>query len=386
MKGFVQKNGRLTKGGSLPLPVGVRKLGRFFLRYLPRQNGSNGTAEKQTRDITLSQHFDAPHGHNGNGNGNGNEASAPRGIASPKNDATQIDNECPPFLQKLMTELVSSERVETFGSERNGDGRGSPHLSSNGNGASSQHRFAREFDRTAFSRAHLENVGPVSMPYWKRILDITFVSLTLPCWLPLMIVVMLWIKLVSPGPVFFRQARVGYRRRQFMIFKFRTMRVNAETRTHAEYFAHLMEADCPMTKLDGRDPRLITCGRFLRASGLDELPQIFNVFWGDMSIVGPRPCLPHEFERYEPWQQQRVNVVPGLTGYWQVNGKNHTTFSEMIAMDIFYSRNVSPRLDLAIILKTIPALVAQTLESRAVSRAASRPQPLHQTHRSNQSV
>jgi len=157
MKGFVQKNGRLTKGGSLPLPVGVRKLGRFFLNYLPRQNGSNGTAEKQTRDITLSQHFDAPHGHNGNGNGNG--ASAPREITSPKNGATQIDNECPPFLQKLMTELVSSERVETFGSERNGHGRGSPHLSSNGNGASSQHGFAREFDVDAGTHGRNQFAG-----------------------------------------------------------------------------------------------------------------------------------------------------------------------------------------------------------------------------------
>jgi lipopolysaccharide/colanic/teichoic acid biosynthesis glycosyltransferase len=114
----------------------------------------------------------------------------------------------------------------------------------------------------------------------------------------------------------------------------------------------------------GGDPRLILCGRLLRASGLDELPQVFNVLRGDMSLVGPRPCLPHEFELYEPWQQERVNSLPGLTGYWQVNGKNKTTFSEMIAMDIFYTRNVTPWLDVGIILKTIPALIEQTRESR----------------------
>jgi lipopolysaccharide/colanic/teichoic acid biosynthesis glycosyltransferase len=125
-----------------------------------------------------------------------------------------------------------------------------------------------------------------------------------------------------------------------------------------------------MTKLDLEgDSRLIACGRLLRASGLDELPQIFNVLRGDMSLVGPRPCLPTEFQRYEKWQQERINVLPGLTGYWQVNGKNKTTFNEMIAMDMFYANNMSLRLDLAIMLKTIPALLNQTLESRPQERA-----------------
>jgi lipopolysaccharide/colanic/teichoic acid biosynthesis glycosyltransferase len=115
-----------------------------------------------------------------------------------------------------------------------------------------------------------------------------------------MVLVMGWIKIVSPGPIFYRQERVGFRRARFMIFKFRTMHANAETRTHEDYFAHLMRLDCPMTKLDLEgDSRLIACGRLLRASGLDELPQIFNVLRGDMSLVGPRPALPTEFQRYE---------------------------------------------------------------------------------------
>jgi lipopolysaccharide/colanic/teichoic acid biosynthesis glycosyltransferase len=211
------------------------------------------------------------------------------------------------------------------------------------------------------------------VPRWKRVLDVTCVLVTLPFWLPVIILVMAWIAIASRGPVFFRQERVGYRRRPFMIFKFRTMHVNAETQTHAEYFFRLMKEDCPMTKLDAAgDPRLIAGGRFLRASALDELPQIFNVLRGEMSLVGPRPCLPHEFERYDAWQQERVNAPPGLTGFWQVSGKNKTTFSEMIAMDIFYARNMSPGLDLRIILKTIPALIEQTLEGRRARQIESR--------------
>ena len=124
-----------------------------------------------------------------------------------------------------------------------------------------------------------------------------------------------------------------------MILKFRTMHVNAETKSHEGYFEKLMQADCPMTKLDiCGDARLIRGGRILRALGLDELPQIFNVVRGEMSLVGPRPCTPHEFERYLPEQKQRVNAPPGLTGYWQVNGKNKTSFSQMISMDIYYGQ------------------------------------------------
>ena len=237
-------------------------------------------------------------------------------------------------------------------------------------------------DQLSFGWDNRENAlaDQASFPRWKRILDIACILLTLPCWLPLMLVVAAGIKIASAGPAFYRQERVGYRTNRFMIFKFRTMHVNAETRTHEDYFAHLMRTDCQMTKLDaGGDARLIACGRFLRASGLDELPQIFNVLWGEMSLVGPRPCLPNEFQRHETWQQQRFNAPPGLTGYWQVNGKNKTTFKEMIAMDIFYARNMSVWLDLRIILKTIPTLIWQTLESRTSLPRESRQKPIQQT-------
>ena len=150
--------------------------------------------------------------------------------------------------------------------------------------------------------------------------------------------VSIWILIASPGPLLYRQQRIGYRGRHFMILKFRTMHVNAETKSHEGYFEKLMQSDCPMTKLDiCGDARLIRGGRILRALGLDELPQIFNVVRGEMSLVGPRPCTPQEFEHYQPAQKERVNAPPGLTGYWQVNGKNKTSFSQMISMDIYYA-------------------------------------------------
>lgn len=203
------------------------------------------------------------------------------------------------------------------------------------------------------------------VPDWKPALDIACILLGLPIWLPLMILLMLVTRLSSPGPIFYRQKRVGLGGRHFLIWKFRTMKVSAETQTHERHLEELIRVDCPMTKLDEYgDPRLAPFGRFLRASGLDELPQIFNVLCGEMSLVGPRPCLPNEFAHYQPWQQERVNGLPGLTGYWQVNGKNKTTFNEMIAMDLFYLKNLSFLLDLKIIFKTCAVIAGQLFESR----------------------
>jgi lipopolysaccharide/colanic/teichoic acid biosynthesis glycosyltransferase len=211
------------------------------------------------------------------------------------------------------------------------------------------------------------------VPAWKRILDITCILLSMPFWLPVVMLLTLWIKLASPGPIFFRQERVGHLGRRFMILKFRTMKVNVETKSHERHLEQLIHADRPMTKLDASgDPRIIPGGRILRAMGLDELPQLFNVLRGEMSLVGPRPCTPHEFARYQLWQQERVSAPPGLTGYWQVNGKNKTTFTEMINMDIFYAKNMSLWLDLTIIVKTFPAVMAQLIETRSAPPVRSR--------------
>jgi lipopolysaccharide/colanic/teichoic acid biosynthesis glycosyltransferase len=212
---------------------------------------------------------------------------------------------------------------------------------------------------------NIDRAESVEVPYWKRILDVACILLCLPFWLPVVIVVALWILIASPGPIFFRQERVGYRGRPFMMFKFRTMRVNAETASHENHLKQLIQANCPMTKLDAcGDPRIIRGGRVLRSMGLDELPQLFNVLRGEMSLVGPRPCTPKEFEAYQAWQRERVNAQPGLTGYWQVNGKNRTTFTEMVDMDITYTKNMSLRLDLAIMLRTVPAVMTQLFEAR----------------------
>jgi exopolysaccharide production protein ExoY len=224
-----------------------------------------------------------------------------------------------------------------------------------------------EVSSAALQAAALESPEPatppqVRIPGWKRALDLTLIVLTYPIWLPLMLVVMAAIKISSPGPIFYRQERVGFRGRTFMIFKFRSMKVHAQTSWHEWHFQRLMRDGAPMTKLDAGDDRIIPWGRFLRATGLDELPQIFNVLRGEMSLVGPRPCTPLEFEKYEEWEQERVKVPPGLTGYWQVNGKNRTTFQEMIELDLFYAKNASVRLDLWIMVKTPAALFEQTAE------------------------
>ncbi len=218
--------------------------------------------------------------------------------------------------------------------------------------------------------ATTQDVGSAQIPRWKSRLDHACIWLSSPLWLTAMGLVSTWILLASPGPLLFRQERIGYRGRRFKILKFRTMKINVETQTHEGYFERLMQTDCPMTKLDCRDARLIRGGAILRALGLDELPQLFNVIRGEMSLVGPRPCTPHEFERYQPAQKERVNAPPGLTGYWQVNGKNKTTFSEMIAMDIFYGSHMSIRMDLVIMVRTVPVIAAQACESLARKTSA----------------
>ena len=216
-----------------------------------------------------------------------------------------------------------------------------------------------------------ENFG---LPRWKRALDIGVILMTLPVLIPLAIFVGLIIRTVSSGPVLFQQERIGYRGRRFMCFKFRTMRCGAETIAHQSHLEQLMQSGATLTKMDSKgDSRIIPLGRFLRASGLDELPQLVNVLKGEMTLVGPRPCMGYEAAKYQPWQMERFNAAPGLTGLWQVNGKNKTTFTRMIQLDIEYTRAKSLRLDLQIILKTVPVLLTQVWEMHAQRKASSYP-------------
>ncbi|MEO7098662.1 MAG: sugar transferase, partial [Luteolibacter sp.] len=145
---------------------------------------------------------------------------------------------------------------------------------------------------------------------------------------------------------------------------FRSMKMNAGTGRHETYLRHLVKSDSPMVKLDLLcDSRLIPGGCFLRAAGLDELPQLLNVLRGEMSLVGPRPCLPEEYVYFSEKQRERFAVLPGLTGGWQVSGKNQTTFSEMNVMDIRYVRQASLKLDLSIMLRTPTALLVQMCQA-----------------------
>jgi exopolysaccharide production protein ExoY len=205
----------------------------------------------------------------------------------------------------------------------------------------------------------------IPVPKWKRFLDICVIVLAAPALLPLMIAVAILIRIVSEGPVLFRQERVGYLGQRFMCFKFRTMFVDADASIHQGHLNHLVDSDTPLEKMDTKgDPRIITLGKLLRAAGLDELPQLVNVLRGEMSLVGPRPCLPYEYNKYQQWQKERFNTLPGLTGLWQVSGKNKTTFTEMICLDIRYARTKTIWLDLNILLRTFPAVTVQVLESR----------------------
>ena len=188
----------------------------------------------------------------------------------------------------------------------------------------------------------------------KRAMDLTIGALSLVVALPLMGVLALAIKLDSPGPVLFIQTRVGRNGRHFRAYKFRSMIPDAE-RLRPKLEAY-NEADGPIFKMKN-DPRLTRVGRFLRRTSLDELPQIFNVLKGEMSLVGPRPALPEEVERYEPWHRKRLEALPGMTGLWQVSGRSNLSFDEMVMLDIYYVENWSPGMDISILLRTIPKVI-----------------------------
>lgn len=203
------------------------------------------------------------------------------------------------------------------------------------------------------------------LPGWKRGIDIVCCIAALPLLAVCALAMTIVTKIVSPGPVFFRQERIGYKGRKFKIYKFRSMTLGADTSGHQDYYKDLIGTNAPMMKMDARgDTRLLPGAWMLRASGLDELPQLINVLRGEMSVVGPRPCIPSEFEQYLPWQQGRCDALPGLTGLWQVSGKNRTTFEEMIRLDLKYAHNFSLWLDLKIVALTIPALFRQIYDTR----------------------
>lgn len=197
----------------------------------------------------------------------------------------------------------------------------------------------------------------------KRMMDVIISFTGLVAMSPVFLIVACFIKKVSPGPVFFRQKRVGYEGKYFMLLKFRTMSVNHDQAIHQNHVGGMLKSgDVPLIKVETNVP-YIPLGKFLRSSAIDELPQLFNVLRGEMSLVGPRPCISYEAEDYLRWNSRRFDITPGLTGLWQVSGKNRTTFKEMIRLDMQYASEVSFFLDARIILKTPRIILSQVFES-----------------------
>ncbi|MBN2510757.1 MAG: sugar transferase [Spirochaetales bacterium] len=211
---------------------------------------------------------------------------------------------------------------------------------------------------------HYEKIFTKRMPVWKRSLDIAGSLTALLILSPLFLFTALFIKMVSPGGIIFTQKRVGFRGIEFDFYKFRSMHQGNNQAFHGKHAEDFIKKeDVPMLKLDDYDPRIIPGGKIMRKLCVDELPQLINVLKGDMSLVGPRPCIPYEKESYLRWHTHRFDVVPGMTGLWQVSGKNKLTFKQMIRLDIAYCRNLSPYNDLKIIFLTIPAILKMVLES-----------------------
>ncbi len=208
----------------------------------------------------------------------------------------------------------------------------------------------------------------------KRILDFAIALALLVVLSPLFLVIALCITLDSPGPVIFSQKRVGRSGGSdegeptlFTFYKFRSMRQNADSEVHRQYVQAFINgnqrfvAECQQNqavyKLE-KDQRVTRFGRFIRKTSLDELPQLINVLKGDMSLVGPRPALPYEVEQYKPWHYRRLEIVPGITGLWQVEARSTVPFNEMVNLDIQYAEHQSLWLDLRILLQTIPTVLS----------------------------
>jgi len=196
----------------------------------------------------------------------------------------------------------------------------------------------------------------------KRAIDIAGSLMALVAFSPAFLVISALIKLTSKGPIFFKQQRIGQSGREFTFLKFRSMIANSDPAIHQEYVRKLISqqlTDSNQTYKITNDPRVTPVGRFLRKTSLDELPQFVNVLKGDMSLVGPRPPIPYELEKYALWHRRRVlEAKPGITGIWQVYGRSRTTFDEMVRMDLRYAREQSLWLDIKLLFKT-PLAVAR---------------------------
>lgn len=212
----------------------------------------------------------------------------------------------------------------------------------------------------------LESTNIVGINYLlKRVFDFITSSMLIIAASPLLLIIILAVKCSSPGPILYKQERIGLHGGRFMFFKFRTMVVNNDARIHQEYASQWIKNNQSHTEGQNgekifkikNDPRITPIGRWLRKYSIDELPQLFNVWRGDMSLVGPRPALPYEVDIYKPWHKKRLHAPPGITGLWQIGGRNALSFEEMLNLDLSYINNWTFENDIKILLKTIPVVL-----------------------------
>jgi exopolysaccharide biosynthesis polyprenyl glycosylphosphotransferase len=202
--------------------------------------------------------------------------------------------------------------------------------------------------------SHYNNSITLTM---KRVTDIVISVFALVILAPIIILISVLIKISSPGPILFSQMRIGKYGKEFKFYKFRSMKVTDEKdEERIVQMLNFMKDDSQKTKIIN-DKRVTWIGKLIRKTSLDELPQLFNVLKGDMSLVGPRPCLPYEYKNYDEWQKRRVNVIPGCTGVWQVWGRSSVSFKESVILDLYYMNNMSPWFDLQLLFQTIPAIL-----------------------------
>lgn len=204
-----------------------------------------------------------------------------------------------------------------------------------------------------------QNYDNALFSVYKRIFDLGVTVVGLLVLAIPMAVIALLIKLTSKGPVFYNHTRIGKDCKPFEFYKFRTMQAGTDDTVHREFVSDLIAAKDTgdEVKKITDDPRVTSVGRILRKTSLDELPQLFNVLKGEMSLVGPRPCMPYELEQYQEWHRRRLSVIPGCTGLWQVAGRSAVDFNDMVILDLFYIDNMSPLFDLSIILRTLPVML-----------------------------
>jgi lipopolysaccharide/colanic/teichoic acid biosynthesis glycosyltransferase len=254
-------------------------------------------------------------------------------------------------------------KIYTYPPQKNDTGSAGRASDSSGSRTDAGQRFSREYPVGELHQLYAQDISS-----GKRALDLIGSMFGLILLSPVFILLWAVIKTVSPGPALYKQTRIGWGGRPFTLLKFRTMGVNADTTEHCEYLASLIQGEktqqgCAraMAKLDDNDNKIIPFGKLIRKTYLDELPQLINVLRGDMSLIGPRPPIPYEVAEYQLWHTGRLDATPGMTGLWQVSGKNRLSFEQMVRLDIRYTRQQSFWLDLKILFMT-PIAIASELK------------------------